>query len=103
MRLRTRRCTSVGHLRGSPNPGAACASWVSPGRDEWLRLTCATPRAADRPRWMTWWDCDGGGVLEFDGLDVELELRLTENGRAIAWWVASQTGEMIRVACVGTT
>jgi hypothetical protein len=50
---------------------------------------------------MTWWDCGNGGVLELEWLDIELELRFTANGCASAWWVASQSGEMMWMACVG--
>jgi hypothetical protein len=38
---------------------------------------------------MTWWYCGGGGVLELDGFDVELELRFAD-ARTVAWWVRAR-------------
>lgn len=56
---------------------------------------------------MTWWDCEGpceesGGVLELDGVDLELELRCTEDGRTLAWWVDSQSGAWLWRVPVGS-
>jgi hypothetical protein len=51
---------------------------------------------------MTWWACGDGGVLEIDGLDLELEVRFRRCGHVVAWWVDSQTGEWIRSAPVGS-
>jgi hypothetical protein len=54
---------------------------------------------------MSWWDCGqgdtDGGVLELDGLDLELEVRFSRSGRVVAWWVSSQSGEWLRRAWVG--
>jgi hypothetical protein len=55
---------------------------------------------------MTWWSYEGnglrGGALELDGLEVELVLRFTPDGRTLAWWVESQTGAWLRRAAVGS-
>jgi hypothetical protein len=54
---------------------------------------------------MSWWDCGqgdtDGGVLELDGLDLELEVRFSRSGRVVAWWVSTQSGEWLRRAWVG--
>ena len=55
---------------------------------------------------MTWWwphegSGQSGGVLELDGLDVELVLRFLPDGRTLAWWVESQTGAWLRRVPVG--
>jgi hypothetical protein len=50
---------------------------------------------------MAWWTCGEGGVLELDGLGLELEVRFSARGRVVAWWVDSQSGAWVRRVWVG--